>query len=162
MSDTQSLNTSLLEVMISSKNERVCIRDLSDLTLQIIFDAWWASMNVGSKRPIALNNSRHAPSWRFYLHCGIEETGSPGIICIVCHQVLRHPSEHGTSSMGKHLLAKAHIAMLNEWTESEVTALTSSTVDETALAILKRQGSRGITIVSVPRTMILDIQLNPY
>jgi hypothetical protein len=119
-------------------------------------------MNVSSKRPIAWKNSSHAPWWRFYLHCGIEETGSPGIICIVCHQVLRHPSEHGTSSMGKHLLANAHIAKLNKLTESEVTEVTSSTVDETALAILKRQGSRRITIVSVPRTMIFDIQLNPY
>jgi hypothetical protein len=162
MSDTQSLNTSLLEVMISSKNEGVFIRDLSDLTLQIIFDAWWASMNLGSERLIAWNNSRHEPSWRFYLHCGIEETGSPGIICIVCHQVLHHPSEHGTSSMGKHLRAKAHISKLNELTESEVTELSSSMVDETALAILKRQGSRRITIVSVPREMIFDIQLNPY
>jgi len=98
-------------------------------------------MNISSKRPIAWNNSRHAPSWRFYLHCGMAENGSPGIICIVCHQVLRHPSELGTSSMGKHLLAKAHIAKLNELTESEVTELTSSTVDETALAILRRQGS---------------------
>ena len=80
MSDSQSLNTSLLEVMISSKNERVFIRDLSDLTLQIIFDAWWASMNVHSKRSIACNTSRHAPSWRFYLHYRIEETGSPGVI----------------------------------------------------------------------------------
>ena len=159
MSDTKSLNTSLLEVMISSKNERVFIRDLTDLTLQIVFDAWWASMTVGSKRPIAWNNSRHAPSWRFYLHCGIEETGSPGIICIVCHQVLRHPSEHGTSSMGKHLLAKAHIAKLNELTVSEVTELTSSTVDETALAILKRQGSRGIPIVSSQRKIKLTIQV---
>jgi hypothetical protein len=148
--------------MISSKNDCVFIHDLSDLTLQIIFNAWWASMNVGSKRPIAWNNSRHAPLWQFYLHCGIEETGSPGIICIVCHQVLRHPSEHGTSSMGKHLLAKAHIAKLNELTESEVTELTSSTVDETALAILKRQGSRGITIVRLQRKIMLDIQFNPY
>ena len=119
-------------------------------------------MNVGSKRPIAWKNSRHAPTWRFYLHYGIEETGSPGIICIVCHQVLRHPSEHGTSSMGKHLLAKAHIAKLNELTESEVTELTSTTVDETTLAILKRQGSRGITIVSLQRKTIFDIQFNPY
>jgi len=149
MSDSQSLNTSLLEVMISSKNELVFIRDLSDLTFQIIFDARWASMNVGSKRPIAWKDSRHAPSWRFYLHCGIEETSSPGIICIICHQVLRHPSEHTTSSMGKYLLAKAHIENLNELTESEVTELTSSTLDETALAVLKRQGSRGITIVSL-------------
>jgi len=148
--------------MISSKNGRLFIRDLSDLTLQIIFDAWWASMNVGSKRPIAWKNSRHAPSWWFYWHCGIEETGSPGIICIVCHQVLRHPSEHGTSSNVKHLLAKAHIAKLNELTESEVTELTSSTVDETALAILKRQGSRGITIVSLQRKTIFDSQFNPY
>jgi hypothetical protein len=162
MSDTQSLNISLVEVMISSKNERVFIRDLSDRTLQIFFDDWWASMNVGSKRLIAWKNSRHAPSWRFYLHCGIEKTGFPGIICIICHQVLRHPSEHGTSSMGKHLLAKGHFAKLNKLTESEVTELTSSTVDETALAILKRQGSRGITIVSLQRKTTCDIQFNPY
>jgi len=119
-------------------------------------------MTEGSKWPIAWNNSRHALLWRFYLHCGIEETGSPGIICLVCHQVLPHPSEHGTSSMGKHLLAKAHIAKLNELTESEGTELTCSTVDETALAILKRQGSRGITIVSVQRKIGFDTRLNSY
>jgi len=113
ISHSKSLNTSLLEVMISSKHEAVFISELRNLTLQIIFDAWWALMNVDSKRPIAWHNSRHAPSWRFYSHCGIDVTGSPGIICIVCHQVLRHPSEHGTSSMGKHSLAKVHIAKLN-------------------------------------------------
>jgi len=64
--------------------------------------------------------------------------------------------------MGKDLLAKAHIAKLNKLTESEVTELTSTTVDETALAILKRQGSRGITIVSLQRKTIFDIQFNPY
>jgi hypothetical protein len=159
MSDSESLNTSLLEGMISSKNKRVFIRDLSQLTLQITFYAWWASMNVGSKQPIGWNNSRCAPSWRFYLHCGMEENGSPGIIYIVSHQVLRHPSEHGTSSMGKHLLAKAHIAKLNELAESEVTELTSSTVDETAVAILKRQGRQGITIVSSLSQVIFDIQI---
>jgi len=119
-------------------------------------------MNVGSKRAIAQNNSRQASSWRFYLHCGIEETGSPGIISIVCHHVLCHPSEHGTSSMGKYLLAKAHIAKLNNLIESEVTELTSSTVDETALAILKRQGSRGITIVSSQWKIRFDIHVDPY
>jgi len=64
--------------------------------------------------------------------------------------------------MGKHLLAKAHITQFNELTESEVTEFTSSTVDETALAILKRQGGRGITIVSLQRKIRFDIQLNPY
>jgi hypothetical protein len=119
-------------------------------------------MKVGLKRPIAWNNSTHAPCWWFYLHCGIEETGSPAIIFIICHQVLRHPSEHGTSSMGKHLLAKAHIAKLYKLTESEVTELTNSTVDETALAILKRQTNPGITIVCLQRKAICDIQFNPY
>jgi len=119
-------------------------------------------MNVDSKRPIFWNHSSHAPSWQFYLHCGIEETGSPGIICIVCQKVLRHPSEHGTSSIGKHLLAKDHIAKLNELTESEVTECTSLTVDETALGILKRQGSRAITIVRSQRKIIFDIQVYPY
>jgi len=110
MSDSQFVNTSFLEVFISSKNARVFIYDLRDHTFQIIFDSWWASMNVGSKSAIAWNNPGHEPSWRFYLHWRIEETGSTGIICIICHQVLGHPSEHGTSSMGKHLLATVHIA----------------------------------------------------
>ena len=52
MLDSQSLNTSLLEVMISSRYKGVLIRDLSDLTLQIIFDALWDSMNVDSTQPI--------------------------------------------------------------------------------------------------------------
>jgi hypothetical protein len=157
MWDWKSVNTSLLEVMISSTNKFVLIRHLSDLTLQIIFDACWASMNLCSKWPIAWNSSRHTPSWRFYLHCGIEDPGSPVIVCIVCHQVLHDPSEYGTSSLGKHLPAKAHIAKSNPLTESEVTEMTSSTVDETALAILNRQGSPGVTIVSSPRKIIFDI-----
>jgi len=147
ISDSQSLNPSMQEVMSSSKNERIFIQDWSYLTLQLVFDALWASMDVYSKRLIAWNYSRHVPSWQYYVHCQNEQTSSRGIICIDCHPVLRHPSEHGTSSMGKHLLTKAHIAKLNELTGSEVIKLTSSTVDETALAILKRQRSRGITII---------------
>jgi len=119
-------------------------------------------MNIVSKRHIACINCKHAPSWQSYLHCEIPETGSPSIICIVCHQVLQHPSEHGTSTMGKHLLAKAHIANLYELTESEVTEWTSSTVNETALPILRMQGSRQTTIVSSQRKIIFDIQFDPY
>ena len=63
MSDSKSLNTSMLEVIISSKNEHVFIHDLSKLTLQIIFDVWWAAMNVGTKRPIPRNNTTHASPW---------------------------------------------------------------------------------------------------
>jgi len=114
-------------------------------------------MDVGSKPPIPWNNSRLAPLWGCYLHCRIEETGSPGIIYINCHQVPHHPSEHGTSSMWKHLLAKAHIAKLNEFTVSEVTELTCSILDETALTILKRHGSQEITIVSLQRNIIFNI-----
>jgi len=114
-------------------------------------------MNVGSKHPIAWNDSRQPPLGQFYFHCGIEKTAIPGIICIVCHQVLHHPSEHGITSMDKHLLPKAYIAKLNELTESKVTVLTSVTVNHTALAILKRQGSGRITIVSSQRKFIFDI-----
>jgi len=62
--------------------------------------------------------------------------------------------------MGKHLLAKVHIAKLNELTMLDVTELTSSTVDETALAILKQQGSRGIPIVTSQRKIKLTIQVS--
>jgi hypothetical protein len=116
-------------------------------------------MNVGLKWPIAWNHSRHVHSWRSNLHCGIEETGSAGVICIVCHQVLCHPLAHETRTMGKHLLANAHIAKLNELTLSEVTELTSSTVDETALAIHKRRASCGIPIVSSENKFKFTIQL---
>ena len=152
----------MLEVLITSKNERVFIRDLSHHNLQIGFGVAWALMDVDSKRPIVWNYSRHAPSSGFYLHCGIKEIGSPGIKCIVCHQVLRHPSEHGASSMGKHLPTEAHIANLNELTESELCEFTSSMVDDRAQAILQRQGSRGITIVCLKRECVLDIQVDPY
>jgi len=64
--------------------------------------------------------------------------------------------------MRKHLLAKAHIAKLNELTESEITELTTSRVDETALAILKSQGTRGMTIVSLQSKIRFDIHFNPY
>ena len=114
------------------------------------------------KPPMAWKHYRHAPSWWFYWHCGIEETGSLGIICIVGNQVLRHPSEHGPSSMGKHLLAKAQIAKWHELAESWVAELTSSTVHEITLAILKSQGSRGVTIVSSQRQFMFYIQVNPY
>jgi len=59
--------------------------------------------------------------------------------------------------MGKHSLAKAHITKSNELTVSEVTELTSAMVDKTALANLKRQGSLGITIVSLQRKIMFDI-----
>jgi len=156
LSDSQSITTLLLEVIISSKNESVCVCHWSDLTLRIILDAWWASMNVGSKCRFAWSNSWHAPPWRFYLHCGIKVTGSPGIICIVCRQVLCHPSEHGTSSIANHFLVKAQIAKIKESTESEVSELTGTTVDESALAIWKRQGSLGITNVSLQKKFIVD------
>ena len=64
--------------------------------------------------------------------------------------------------MGKHLLAKVHIAKLNEFTESEVIELSSPTVDETAFVILKMEGSRGITIVRSQRKIIFHIQVDPY
>jgi hypothetical protein len=57
MPDSKSLTTSFLQVVISSKNEGVFISDLSDLTWQMIFSAWWALMNERSKRPIAWNTS---------------------------------------------------------------------------------------------------------
>jgi hypothetical protein len=58
--------------------------------------------------------------------------------------------------MGEHLMATAHIPKLNELTESDVSELTSTTVDETAKAILKRQGSRRITIVRSQQKFIFD------
>jgi hypothetical protein len=56
MTDTKSLNPLLLIVIISSKNDCSWNHDLSDLTVQVIFDTSWAAKNGGSQRPIALIN----------------------------------------------------------------------------------------------------------
>jgi len=162
MSDSQSLYIALLVGMISSKNKCVFIRNLNDLTSQMIFDAWWPSMTVGSKCPKAGNSSGHPPWGQFYLPCGIEETGSSCIVCIVCHQVLRHSSEHGTSAMGKLLKAKAHITKLNQLRELEVSELACLKVDEIVLAILNRQGSHEIPIVSSQRKFTFDFRFYLY
>jgi len=159
MSDSQCLNTSLLQIMVSPKNKRVFIHNWNHLTLQITFDVSGASLNIGSKRLMAWNNSRYAHTRQFYLHYRIEETGSPSSICIICHQVLCYPFEHQTSSMGKHLLAKARIAKVNLLTELQVTKLTNSTVDETAVAILKRLGCRWIAIVGLQMKFIFDFSV---
>jgi len=148
--------------MVCSKNEGVIIRDLSDLTVQIVLNAWWDSVNVDSKGPIAGNNCWHAPWWQFFLFCGNEENSRPWIICIVCHQFIHHPSQHGPSSNGKHYLTKAYIAKLNELTKSEIITITRSTVDDTPLAISMGLGRPGIKLVWSQRQFIFDIQFDPY
>jgi hypothetical protein len=53
-------------------------------------------------------------------------------------------------------LPKAQIAKLNKLAESEGSEWTSTTVDDTALTILKSQVSGGITIVCSQRKFIFD------
>ena len=130
MAAPTSSDTSQLEVIYSSREERVFLRDLVDEELQMAFDTWWTSMKVETKHAIVWKSSRHASAWRFFRHCAIAENGNPGVICIVCHQVLSHPSENGTSTMGKHLLTKSHKAKLNELTAKEVRLLTGAAGDE--------------------------------
>jgi hypothetical protein len=113
-------------------------------------------MNVDWKVSIDYNNLRQAPLWQLYLHCGTKATSSPGIIYIVYHQVLRHSSENGTSSISKSLQAKVHITKLNKLTESEVSELTKSTVNETAWAILKRQASQGISFITLQLRLLFN------
>jgi hypothetical protein len=67
---------------------------------------------------------------------------------IVCYQFLVHPSENGTSTMGKHLSSKGHKAQLEKLTESDVTLLTGTAGDEQALAVLKKKGSHGVMVAS--------------
>lgn len=141
-------DTSLLEVMYSAKEERVFIRDLSDVRLQMMFDDWWTSMKVETKKTIVWSTSRHASAWRFFKLCANTENGSPGIICIVCHQVLAHPSENGTSTMGKHLTTKAHKLQLDKLTQSDLSIITGTAGEEQALAVLKKKGSHGVMVAS--------------
>lgn len=149
MSASESIDTSCLVEVRSARGDRVFVRDLTDETLQMAFDNWWKSMDVKTKHTIVWKTSRHAASWAYYKHCANAENGSPGIICIVCHQVLAHPSENGTSTMGKHLLTKVHTAKLSELTEQDRSLLTTATAGERALAVLKKKGSHGVMVVSL-------------
>jgi hypothetical protein len=119
-------------------------------------------MNVQSKCSNGGNHSRCASAGRCYLHCGINETCGSGIISVKNNQLSHLLSVHGTSAMGQYLLAKGFIVKLKEWTESNVIELTSSTMDDKALSISKRQGSRGVTIATLRWKLIFDILVNPY
>jgi len=79
MSDDQSIDTSLLEIIISTKNEQLFIGGLTGLAFQNNIDDWRISMNVVLKYPLERKHSKDALSWHFYLHHGIEQTSSPGI-----------------------------------------------------------------------------------
>lgn len=67
-------------------------------------------------------------------------TGSSGMSGIISYEVLCHPSDHGTDSMGNHFPPNGQITKVNAVTESEVTEVTSSKVDERALSRPKSQG----------------------
>jgi hypothetical protein len=49
MPDSQSPNTSFIDVVISSRHKYVFIHNLGDLDLSLMFDPWWASRNMGWK-----------------------------------------------------------------------------------------------------------------
>jgi hypothetical protein len=68
MAASQHIDTSSLELMHSAKEERVFMRDLTDETLQMTFDAWWTSMNVETKCTVIWKRSGHSPTWRFFKH----------------------------------------------------------------------------------------------
>jgi hypothetical protein len=63
--------------------------------------------------------------------------------------------------MAKPLRSKPYLAKLNKFTETEVMELTSTAVDDTALAIFKWEGSKGITIIRFQRNIRFDIPFDP-
>jgi hypothetical protein len=50
--------------------------------------------------------------------------------------------------MGKHLATKTHKAELNKLTESDMTILTGTAVDEQALAVFNKKESQGVMVAS--------------
>ena len=105
-------------------------------------------MYVETKTTIVWSGFQHAAAWRFYKYCTKTDNGCPCVICIVCHTVLVHPSENGTSTMVKHLQSKIHKAELNKLTESDVSLLAGTAGDKQALAVLKKKGSQGVMVAS--------------
>ena len=142
------IDTTPLEVIHLADGRKVYVRDAADSKLQTIFDTWWKGMNVESKKLISWDGRKCSTAWRFYKQCGIVQDGSPSIICIVCSQVLKHPSRVGTSGMSKHLLSKEHMAKKNKLKEEEDDEYISLDADEQLLAILKKKGSHGTLVVS--------------
>lgn len=159
MLHSKSANTSLPQVMMTSRNQGIFVRDLSDVTFQIISYDWLAFMNVSLKRSRTWDSPGHEPDWRFNLHCQIRETRNTSYICTVWHELLRPPSAHQTGSMGQHSPAKALIAKWKEFSDSQVSEFTASTDDDTAFPRLKRQGSRGIGLVRSQLKFIFDISI---
>jgi len=88
-------------------------------------------MNVSSKRPIS-GIILDIASWRFLFI--FAELCRPAVMesyCIVCHPVLRHPSEHGTAQWANTGLAKVHIGKVKRLTVSWSNRTDQFDIDET-------------------------------
>jgi hypothetical protein len=77
----------------------------------------------------------------------------------VYHQVLPHPSEHGTGSMGYHMLATAYSTKLHKLSSLEVTDFTISMLNKAALARMMRKEGGGSTIASLDTKFTCDISV---
>lgn len=63
MSDSNSVNSFLLEVIMSSQNKSIFSHDSFNHTWQMILIASRTTLNAASKRHILWNDSSQAPSW---------------------------------------------------------------------------------------------------
>lgn len=150
-------DTSTLEVICASNGEEVFVRDTTDKTLQMTFDAWWSEMEVVTKKPVYWKGQKTAKAWEFYKQCALTENGSPSIVCIVCHKLLSHPAMTGTSAMSKHLTAREHVAKLNDLASSTGGGLLGKHADQQVLAMLKTKGSHGVLIVSSDKPLLFEL-----
>jgi hypothetical protein len=76
--------------------------------------------------------------------------------------MFRHPSEHWAGSTGKYLVGKSSLHNIKRTNRGKIDEIAWLTVDATALAILKRQGCRGITVVSGQKKFLFEIHVNQY
>ena len=70
MSDSQSSDNSLLEVILSWKDQCFFIYDVSDFTLLMKLDCWGASKTVSAKRTMVQKDIRYFPVLRLVLAMG--------------------------------------------------------------------------------------------
>jgi len=111
MPDSNSLNTSFLELLKCFKNESVFIRDFRDLVLQFTLNAWWVSFNVSWKYPTAGSNSRYVTAGDSIYIVGFRKLASPVSYVLLLinffaiHQYMK-PVQWGNTSLQKHRLQR--------------------------------------------------------
>ena len=140
-----------LLVPTTRNGTHVYIRSPVDRQLMDAFDIWHVSCNWKPEKEnnrkygkLNWDSTKYSQSWEMFEQCAFVKDGYPQISCIVCLNLMQHPSINGNKTMNDHVEGAVHkknIAKLK---------LKHKAPDGNIVDLLAKQGIRGTKVGDLP------------